>query len=259
MRRSVGDGASEGVVRRPLVVEFAGLPGAGKTTLAGRVAGLLREQGVPADEPLLAFSGRFWGRRTPRALMHLFRRPAAACRALGAIGRSGQRTGRDAACLAHTWLFLHTLMGECRRSGRIALFDQGIIQALWSVALNARHDALPTFLAAVRETMCRPDVVVVVDVHPDVAARRLRTRPYGRSRLERGPWNPWLFERGVAVWRRLEPLIATLCADVMVVPNDRGDVVDESVRRLAGWITGGAPAAGVPAPPGITPGARSIG
>lgn len=239
--------------RQALLVEFAGLPGAGKTTLARHVARLLREQGYLAEEPLRAFTGRFWGRGTPHVLKYLRSHPGAAWRALRAIRRTRQQTLRDAMKVSHHWLFLHALMDECRHSDCVGVFDQGIVQALWSIALKAEDGALARFLSSVRPRVCLPDMVILVEVRPDTAAQRLGARPYGGSRLERGPWNPALFARGLAIWEELKPLISSLGrerggVDVTVVPNDRPELMEENVRQLAAWIRGGARTTGAGLP-----------
>lgn len=82
-------------------------------------------------------------------------------------------------------------------SGPLVL-EQGLIQRLWSAVVDRseyRPDRLGSFVKILAEAA--PDVIVWVKVRPEIAAKRIVSRPRGNSRYER-------MEEGLIV-DKLEP------------------------------------------------------
>ncbi|MCK6575587.1 ATP-binding protein [Myxococcota bacterium] len=170
----------------PFVVELVGLPGAGKSTLVAALlselaAGGARITGAPR---VGAASTRL---RRGRALLNaLSCEPGAA---LGALAAGGL----DRAALGRVTHFLGRLT-QARTLARgpwdLVLLDEGPLQALFTLsALQPATIAGPSVHVARRVAAALPvgrTVLLLVDVDPAEAARRLSQRPVdgARSRFD---------------------------------------------------------------------------
>lgn len=175
-----------------VIAEFVGLPGAGKSTIAHGVARELRCRGVPVSEPTYDVDHRVpRGVRARRKLRQALRGAGrdAACgsRELRALIASGQPTARDLLSVAVNWFYVTEVVRRCAAGAGVHLLDQGVLQALWSIAYRARHrdrllrDGSHVLGAAIPERL----TVVVVEGHRATIARRLDVRAGCASRMER--------------------------------------------------------------------------
>src|SRR6266513_4037316 len=235
------DLAGAGVTRGHLLVEFVGLPGAGKTTLASAVARRLARRGLAVKNVGSLYPDTSWkvrARKMARGLRETLLRPQSAYRSGLAVLASGQRSLVDAAKALHNWLFISSVVEENGSGAHVVLLDEGVFQALWSIGYSGRDGALAALLYDLYPLFPRPDLVVIVDVGPAIAAARLAARPFGGSRLERAPADdPHAFVRAVQVWQELRRFIEGLstepqCVDVTTVDNN-GDGVDANADALA--------------------------
>lgn len=225
---------------RALLVEFAGLPGAGKTALSHAVAGRLRERGIPVTELRALYPDTSSGARIRKmawALRGILRRPGDAYRGARAVWASGQRSLVDALKVLHNLLFVSALMWGSGSRERVLLLDQGIVQALWSIGYSARDGAFAGIVEGLRARLPRPDLVVIVEASPHTAAHRLATRPSGGSRLERqAAGDPRPFARAVSRWEELKGIFPQIFGPV--VPSislvDNGD---DGVDANAAWLS----------------------
>jgi hypothetical protein len=150
------------------VIEFVGLPGAGKSTIT---------RALPPEWPT--------SRNTDPAPLPLLRRVWLYRHALGFMLSIRPLEWKDIGRLAK-------LAAELRYYERGAaaplVIDQGMIQKLWSILLDRdRYSpaALERLVAALAPTAA--DLVVWLSTPPDVAAQRLASRNGGNSRLQKRP------------------------------------------------------------------------
>ncbi len=225
-----------------VIVEFAGLPGAGKTTLLRAVAERLRGRGIPVAELRSQFPDSSWpvrARKLARVVRGAVCAPRYAYRSARAIRASAQRSLVDAVKVLHNWLFVSEMMRRRGSDGKVQLFDQGIVQALWSISYSARNGSLPALVAELQPMAPRPDLLVIVEVDPRTAASRLASRPSGGSRLERSSRdNPHAFVRTVAVWRELCQLVVGLFGraggtEITTVNNDEEGLMGRAAALAA--------------------------
>lgn len=169
------------------MVEMLGLPGAGKSTLTLALRRALAGRGVSVALPMQeATQGGLASRRIRSAALIaglVARRPGYVMRSLRLIAATRQVPARAFLKVAHNWLHVSARFAGAGRGGTW-LFDQGMYQALWSVAYGATAPRLGGVLAELAAIMPRPDVVVRLRVEPDVAGERLAARPGRQSRLE---------------------------------------------------------------------------
>ena len=166
------------------------MPGAGKSTLAHATAELLRARGLPVSEPTYVMDHVIpHGSRQLRKLSYAVRALVAHPRSAVAFGRaalrSGQRQPSELAAVTLNWWYLLGAHRRAMSTPGVHLFDQGLLQALWSLGYGARHpdtalDGAPTMMPG-----CDRYVVVSLRVRTETALDRLRARPNGESRVDR--------------------------------------------------------------------------
>jgi hypothetical protein len=225
------------------VVEFCGLPGSGKSTIARALVASLRLQGVATSEVMAPIGPS--ARRGAR----IRRKSALIARGMMSRGgpeiatnlgwRSGQAAARDRVARPANLLVVRDAVRRARGRAGVHVLDQGPLQEWWSAALRADSDRVLRWAAA--DPAPRADLVVRVDAPPDVLVARLARRPARQSRLEAvsGPELEQELQRGA-------DLLDTLCAQLVHSPGTQQpvlirvdgftpgavDSVSEALRRL---------------------------
>lgn len=153
-------------VQRPPVVELVGLPGSGKTTLEH---GLKRPHLGRTEVP-------FW--KTPLGLPALKVLWCALALAVETRPFAFTRIRRA---------FAVFLMLRCYRQRRVDLvvLDQGLVQKVWSLIVEARH--VPQKRLSDLISACAafgPVLLVFLKASPALAADRISKRPAGNSRFD---------------------------------------------------------------------------
>jgi thymidylate kinase len=206
---------------RAIVIELAGLPGAGKTSICEQVGGRFLGRGDIGIARLRP-SRELW--RVSVAVLRL---------AFSIRPFSPTRIGRAFDLIA----FLRYYMRNC---GLPVIVDQGLVQKLWSTLIESQSysdsaledtvDALAPFA---------PDVLVFLEIPPDVAAERIAARVGGNSRFD--------LQSESQIASRLRPLSAQYAKllglvahnrDICVLNLDGTAPVAENARQLADLCKG---------------------
>jgi hypothetical protein len=179
---------------RPLVVEFVGLPGVGKSHATRLVAKALAAAGTPVRSAALRVNhelGAFQRvvYKSSLAVSEIVRSPVDALRVGRALIRSGQENPFDVVRLSYNWFFLLGLSRRARSRAAVELLDEGIVQQLWSIGFaggeRAIRECSATLLRGSAGAHAIPDVVVVVEAPLEVIESRLVTRRSGAGRVDR--------------------------------------------------------------------------
>jgi len=196
-------------------IEFIGLPGAGKSYLCTRLSETM--QRMPSQVPFAVYPpvdsearAKVLLRKLLRASLFVIRHPASAVRFLSLMSKSRQ----DSLPVGITkTLNLFSEIGRKEWSGgKIPACEQGVLQAIWSIALEARTPDIGGLVRAASPYL--PHLVVHVETDPGELLRRLEGRTSGRSRLDRMPHarreealrdGETLFAKIVADWMRQRP------------------------------------------------------
>ncbi|GAA4018934.1 hypothetical protein GCM10022280_18250 [Sphingomonas swuensis] len=169
-------------------IEFLGLPGAGKTTIARELRSLLRDRrgGVRYSREMMGDDLPLWRRSARRALLiagAFLRRPWAPIAAARGL-TPGQSSVRDR--IKTRWNFWSVMAMQARTTPpRLLINDQGLAQALWSArvqhgaAASCGNRRLPHCPGWLEQTL-----FVHVATPPLTARQRLSRRVRVTSRFQ---------------------------------------------------------------------------
>ena len=168
------------------VVEFCGLPGAGKSTLARAVVARLRLRGIATTDVMAQLGpDAARGARLRRKVVAIGRatvEPGSVTLAARVALASEQIDARDRIARPANLLVVRHAVRRGRRRTGVHVLDQGPVQEWWSAALRANADRVRQFAA--RDPSEVGDLLVRVDAPLDVLVERLGARNTRQSRLE---------------------------------------------------------------------------
>jgi hypothetical protein len=177
-------------MRAPLLIEFVGLPGAGKSKTARLVLERLRRDGIACGDADVRVAGfRRWvhGVRFALFCVARWRLVVAAARyGLGVRPRIGER-GRHlrALLIAAFSLRLHRA-----RPLDVVVLEQGVLQDVWSLSVPGTpppRRLLETLLAALLEELDGSLALVYLEADTTTALQRIASRRGRKSRFDRMP------------------------------------------------------------------------
>lgn len=170
---------------RGLVVELVGLPGSGKSYLAHQLVLAMHRRNAlvqVADAPVSAAAPRTVraARKAVHSAREVLRHPRRSGRIVPRIA-SSQRAGGDAVALAVQWLVTQRLLSAARATSGLHLFEEGVLQTLWSIGLRGRVEPVLGELAG---DVQWPDLVVAVEPPLPLVQERLAARASRHSRVQ---------------------------------------------------------------------------
>ena len=174
------------------LVEFVGMPGSGKSTISHAFAEALRESGRDVWEPvwdnfrLLSDRNRRLSkvRIAARQVLTLRRQTFAD---LGAILGSSQSRPAAYPSTALNWFYISGLCRVAERRPGVSVFDQGVLQAVWSVVYGSDsldESSIDVWAARAGESPPPGSVAAFVDADEPTIRKRLAMRTAGRGRID---------------------------------------------------------------------------
>jgi hypothetical protein len=173
-----------------MLIEFFGLPGAGKSTMSRLAADLLLKRGLVVDEVTYNLDHRRSGlerqlAKLGRCVRYAAAHPRHALSDLVRIAATRQATLIDFGKSIFNWMYIASLASRRRSSGRIAFLDQGVAQAMWSICFAALHGkALDLLLGDRQLGALWPDLIIHVQADFQTIGHRLANRQRRVSRLD---------------------------------------------------------------------------
>jgi thymidylate kinase len=173
-----------------MLIEFSGLPGAGKSTLSHLVACSLAQRGCVVREVTYGLDHNCGGFRRNLVKLtsvttYLCRHPLQARADIVCILATKQVTWADIRRSLFNWLYVASVMSKKRNGKLIVILDQGLAQALWSIGLAARDKLwLDLCSDAARREALKPDLIVDVKAGFQNVGSRLASRKKRISRID---------------------------------------------------------------------------
>ena len=225
-----------------IVVEFVGLPGVGKSALSHRVAEIMQQRGFQVEQPtyVVHHGMHRWERYLLKLLVvpaEMVLHPAHAARSARAILRTRQSSAGDFIGLTVNWFFMCSLLRRAKARGGVQFFDEGLVNALWSIGFRASADNTPRILEELARQHSSDVAAALIEADIPTVKERLASRKNSESRLDRASRDDDWGRAAVA----LEQVKATLRAladqgaPIRVIPvrNDRVEQLEENARYLA--------------------------
>ena len=220
-----------------LSVEFFGMPATGKSTLSRLVAEHLEKRGLPVFQP--SYDLAHGGGSGRRLLLKV-----------GAVARGcilhPIDSGREVARLESwthcsprvlfNWLLVTALLRRSRNKTGIHLFDQGVLQGLWSIGFEADRDGTLKFLQHPRSQVAGwPSLVIDVHASLEQLEARIRARPANRSRVDRElDRTPSILQEGQVWLERLRgAVLDQFSGTVLTITNDVEEERESQALRIA--------------------------
>ena len=238
----------KGVREKLSVIEFFGMPGTGKTTVAGLVAREMHKQNLPIEFNADRIGDELGSSRRNILRLGMILRELPSTWLLvpivlaNVVARSmGTKAKAKATYNLLTLLSWHA---RARRLGRVLLLDQGMAQALWSLKVFSKCSEdgdLPDALLPARKDDWQ---LIVLSADTGVLRQRLSDRASKHSRLQQSKWRDddrlWAAgERQIdeiaARLRRNNPdIIINACQTDDMAPEDTARIIsDEFMRQLS--------------------------
>ncbi|MBE9083631.1 MULTISPECIES: AAA family ATPase [unclassified Tolypothrix] len=240
---------------QPLILEFVGLPGAGKTTVCREVASRLNNQGVSlvgGDEILQQWKQQSTWQRLIKLIPQTLNQWQILLYSLFLAFQvkpiNKQSFAKAAKIFANVKRLDAIAFGAARsaiarsaapspQNSQIILLDQGLLQETWSVGITGTTpsaESIKQELALLFHQ--RPMAIVYFQIDVDTALKRIQNRPTAESRFDR--MHP------EAAQQLLSKYVAYLqeivnCAQSFNIPIleiDSSLPIDEKAQRILTWM-----------------------
>lgn len=229
---------------KTLIVEFIGLPGVGKSTLSHHIAEEMRNDHKSVSELSNYHShhrSRFSQALRVRALAlkTLFLKPRHSYASIRTIGQSKQQSFSETKNMGLSWLYNSELTRQLGRTCGVHILDQGLIQAVWSVAMRAKSQSWIDLMDLLKVNYnCRVLVVWVTAGIPTVLAR-IHGREREQSRFDGMSENLMrsVMERGSSVFDQImsefdELVIQDQKFSRIRIDNDGDDMAEQTQKLI---------------------------
>ncbi|BAY32317.1 thymidylate kinase [Nostoc carneum NIES-2107] len=231
---------------QPLILEFVGLPGAGKTTVCREVASRLNNQGVSVirgDEILQQWKQQSTWQRLIKLIPQTLNQWQILLYSLFLAFQVKPTNRQSFSKAAKIFANVKRLDAIARsaapipQNSQIILLDQGLLQETWSVGITGTTPAAESIkqeLALLFHQ--RPMAIVYFQIDVDTALKRIQNRPTAESRFDR--MHP------EAAQQLLSKYVAYLqhivnCAQAFNIPILEIDSllpIDEKAQRILSWM-----------------------
>lgn len=226
----------------PFFVEFIGPPGAGKSTVARRVCIGLREAGISTRSPVAAINNQlspairplaklpyvtYGGLKTPTLLFEYARQSL---------------PSEFNTPLLFNWLFVFGVTSWNRSQPGVTLYDQGMIQALWSFHLSERNHVVDFYRRKLLATYPESSTLLVrIEASSEVIYTRLRSRTINDSRVSPESSAEFTVRDAMRAYETVTETIRQLAEvrdqiSVLTFQNNNSSDLEVNVQEIVGEV-----------------------
>ncbi|HEY9622358.1 MAG TPA: AAA family ATPase [Crinalium sp.] len=226
---------------QPLVIEFVGLPGAGKTTVFHQVVAQLREEGISVaarDEILKQWKSTGRVKKLLQLLPQTWNHVQTLVQSLVLASQVKPLNRQSFAKAVKVYTNVKRIDAIAQsRSHQLIVLDQGLLQEIWSVGITGKP---PETKQIQRElsTLFQTRSVAIVDFNIDVetALQRIQQRPTEGSRFD-----VMESDAAQATLTRYGPYLQDIlrCAQTLGIPLlevDSALSVEEKAEKIVLWM-----------------------
>ncbi len=229
VRAPLAGDSSEALRKHPgrLEIEFFGLPGSGKTTIAKQLVSQLSVSNAPlVFGPTLVRDDAAAKRRVLAKLQLIGLEIGLGGAAMRAVVRAAavpQANILDRAKAAFNFATVISLYRFLERSGQSGVVDQGVLQAIWSIGLRATGlkvtdgFSIAPWADVVAESANEIRIHVSVESPISLCMQRLDLRSAKHSRMQAGE-----LSGSLRAWKRAELLRQEILAELQSAYGRRG-------------------------------------
>jgi len=223
---------------QPIIIEFIGLPGTGKSTLCKKVCMCLQNQKYPVSQPTFNIEHYSTFNRIVTKLKFVIKslisHPHTIPMVIGEIIIKNRQTATDTIRVLFNLSYIDGIIADYRTPEGVCLLDQGPYQGVWSVGLNADEawsSVFDRFSKYLRQNT--PDLIVCVDAKPEIVASRLANRSGGDTRLSADSSQ---FNRAVEGYKQLKNQLTTADCQTITVTNENKEMIKPNVIQIVDKI-----------------------
>ncbi len=229
-----------------LILEFVGLPGAGKTTICREVASQLNNQGVSfvsGDEILQQWRQQSTWQRLIKLIPQTQNQWQILLYSLFLASQVKPTNRQSFSKAAKIFANVKRLDAIARsaaprtQNSQIILLDQGLLQETWSVGITGTTpsaESIKQELALLFHQ--RPMAIVYFQIDVDTALERIQNRPTSESRFDR--MHPeaaqQLLSRYVAYMQKIVNCAHTF--NIPILEIDSSLPIDEKAKSILSWM-----------------------
>lgn len=227
---------------KPIVVEFIGLPGGGKTTVCRQAAERLSADGLHVVQRKEYYE---WLRRCSlgdkikvRAWDYLKRLPIAVQFLRYMSSRCPHE--RQPFSYGHKIALNHAYFERFLRATRpeVCLLEQWTLQSVWSLGVTCQETEVAMLMPIARAIVAAdPHLYIYSSLPPEIAAQRIASRSHGASRFDKRARTE--IEQQLRQFHRLfEPILQAIEAQKRpLLCLNTTEPVEEQVNQVVNWIT----------------------
>ncbi|WP_224333816.1 AAA family ATPase [Haloprofundus halobius] len=230
----------------PLFVEFVGVPGVGKTTLATALADRLRDAGFEVYQPnnrvdALSPMVRVSMKAAYSGLLCVTN-PRFAAKSIGALPWRSLVESSDTRSVSFNWFFVNGVIQRHNRKRGISVIDQGPLQGYWSTALSEHPKVKFRIESLLRERYRTvPTFVVQVVTDRETITDRLASRDSNWSRVKPTVDDGYSLEDAFDVFDELKDLVDDLSSqysqfEELTVVNERPTDITTNVDEIVSEV-----------------------